>query len=230
MTVAYKIDRIAGETLALMPPPHGFPVEPSAWYAPLTTLGAGGAVVQGLTDLSGNGIDLAQFGTGGKFLHDDGVHRFGRLETTHTQRLQSAFAATTLTVVGVTRVGVAVNATMVSVAGYNIVRDNAERLSVTETGKTSTNFIRLDGAGLGWIVWCAVLNGSATNIRVRGVGVEDVGTVDGTGTTSGVIAISSNTNAVPVDVAELAVFSQTLPDLQADQAMDAMYKRWRGLL
>lgn len=230
MTVAYKIDRIAGETLALMPPPHGFPVPPTAWWVPLTVVGSDGAAVGGVQDLSGNNRHLTQFGAGGKTLADDGLNRYAVLNTTHVQRLQtSTTLATPATVIGLTRAPASNNANMIQVGGYMIVRDNALRLSITEVGKTSTQFTRLDDAGTGWILWAAVLNGPASSLRIYGGGSVGAGTLAGDGT-PGITAVAGNSTAQPVEVASLAVLPGALTTNQTTTALEAVAARWRGLL
>lgn len=231
MTVAYKIDRIAGESLALMPPPHGFPVEPTAWWVPLTNLGGQGATVTDVQDVSGNNRHLTEFGPGGKTLADDGLNRYAVLDTTNTQRLQIAETLTTpATVVGLTRVPAAANANLIQVGGYMIQRAQIlTRLTVMDVGKTSTQYTRLENAGTDWVLWAAVLNGAASSLRTYAGASVGAGTLVGDGTT-GQTHIAGNSTATPVHVAELAILPGALTTAQVTTALETVAARHRALL
>lgn len=231
MTVAYKIDRISGDTLALMPPPHGFPVQPLAWWVPLTTIGGDGDPVTGVQDVSGNNRHLVEFGPGGKTIADDGTNRYAVLDTLNVQALQYATRHTApLTIVGLTRVPAAANANIISAAGYMVQRAaTATRLTIMDIGKTSTQYTRIENAGTDWLLWAAVLNGRSSSLHIYQGDSVGAGTLAGDGTPGGTL-VAGNTNATPVHVAELAILPGAISPIGVTNSLNAVAARWSGLL
>lgn len=231
MTIIYSTARITGPGLGLLPPPHGFPVDPIHWWVPLTLPADDGDPIGMISDLTGT-ENLAQFGAGGKTLSDNGVARVAVLNNVPTNRLQTATTLTTIpaTVVALTRVAAPVNANIIGIGPYVIQRAISDtRLTLMDIGKTSTNWIRIPDAGVGWILWAAVLNGPSSSLRIHGGATAGPGTVDGTGT-PGVTILASNTTAAPIEVAEIAVLPGALSVGSITTAFAAVQDRWPTLV
>lgn len=230
MTVVYHTAQISGPGLGVMPPPHGFPVDPVSWWVPRTVLGDTGDPITGLQDLAGT-THLTQFGAGGKTIGAAGTARWAILDSTQLQRLQSAIAFTGFpaTVVGLTRVAAVANANIINIGPYVIQRAaTSTRLTLMDVGKTGTNWIRIPDAGTDWILWAAVLDGDESLLRIHGGATAGPGTVDGTGT-PGVTVLAGNTSATPVEIAELAILPGARTTGQITASFEAVAARWPTL-
>lgn len=226
-TIEHVISGFFPADAPLVLPAHEFPIDPLAWFIPATTYGPDGTVLTGMLDLVGT-HHLNQFGAGGKTLADNGTDRYAVLNTTQTQRLNSAAALAGVKAVSLlVQVPAAANANVLQIGSYVLSRDTSLRWQLADVGKTSTNYTRAPGS-TGWALITVVLDGLASQLYVESLAAVPAGTLDGTGT-AGVTILAGNTNAQVVNLAELAAFAFVPTAEQVLATHAAITKRNRGL-